>query len=208
MSLLVFGNDEPVCDDVVDVGGAHEAGISQIIHRHGDGSGGEDPGSRVGGEAHAVDGYIDLKLPDLASDLFITGPTDVDEAFEGRAHPPTYLRSVIDAERDARDLEAGPVVAFEQAGHHNRCRMETEIAGDVGDADSIVLVALTRQTDAAAGGLIAAIQDLAQRSCSSEDAGMARKANGGALALPSFTLSNKCAQSASNSTQSHSSIFA
>jgi len=85
---------------------------------------------------------MSISISRKSADFPIGLVADVDEAVEGPRDPRAHLAFACRPQREAADLEPGPVVDLDQLGDEERNRMILEIGREVGEADLVVTVAL------------------------------------------------------------------
>jgi len=132
-----------VSDDVVHAAQPHGARVAQVVHVSGRGAPGEDLGSRVRGVAPQVNRDVDLHLAHLLRDVARFQGACIDKVLECVLHAGSQTALVSRAQGDRHGFKALAVMVLKDAGHQVAHGVLAQVGRYVGDADSIVLVALT-----------------------------------------------------------------
>src|SRR5688572_24769119 len=97
----------------------------------------------VRGIALQVHRDVDFQLPQQSRRLVAAHVPRVDESPERAMQSCPHLVGDFGPEGYRGRLEPGPVVRLEEAGHQEGGRMGVEVSRKIGDADSLMLVALS-----------------------------------------------------------------
>ncbi len=143
MLLCLDGDDDPIGNDIIDVGRAHRSGKPEIIDL--DGCGSKRKHVRPFGTEIAVqaDEDVDFQFSYCASDFAIGSARHVVKCVERLFQASPHRALVLWSHRKAVDLEFLPIMGFEEIRRQIGRSLFAEFTGHVANADPFVLVLLS-----------------------------------------------------------------
>ena len=113
---LILGNDDLVCDNVIDERYAHCSAIAEITGLYWGRPVGKNSRTRPARLTVEIDRDVDFHFAHHGSDLGVIQSLHVDEAVECGIDPLAHLAFVVGAQRNRRRIETRSIVMLEHAG--------------------------------------------------------------------------------------------
>src|SRR6185436_18148040 len=80
IALILFPDRDAVSDDVIDITGPHRRRKAKITHLHGGWPARQDLRAASAGEAHKIDGDVDLRVAKQGCDIGIGAAANIEKA--------------------------------------------------------------------------------------------------------------------------------